>query len=211
MSGLFIERLLDNPWFFFSWSLIIVFSICVHEYAHARASVARGDTAAAGHLTLNPFVQMGPISLVALLVMGFAWGAVPVRGDALWRRSDRAWVAAVGPLANLALCAAFSALTAVAVRLLGSASPAASFLLLATQANGILFMLNLLPAPMLDGWSVFALFLPIMDEWRRRYGTTLSWVVLFLLLATPIADLVWSAGAGMAGLFIRLSIRILRV
>lgn len=210
MDGLFIRHMFSNPWFFFSWSLIIVFSICVHEYAHARAAVARGDFSASDHLTLNPLIQMGPLSLAALLLLGFAWGSVPIQDKGSWRRTEQAWVAAIGPLSNLLLCALFGMLAATATRFLGQ-SPAAAFLFLAAQANGILFALNLLPAPMLDGWAVFALLIPAMEGWRQRYGSPLSWAVLVLLIATPLADFIWKAGAGIAALFLNGALRLWRL
>ena len=202
MHGFFIEYLFSDPWFFLSWSLIIIFSICVHEYAHAYAAVRRGDSAAATHLTLNPMVQMGPLSLAALFLIGFAWGAVPIREGLFWRPRDRAWVSASGPLSNLALCAIFATLAAGAVRSLGAGTPAAFFLSLGAQANGVLFVLNMLPAPMLDGWSVLSAWFPGMEDWRRNQGPWISWAVLFLLFATPLSDGVWIGGRLLAdGIF----------
>ena len=47
------------------------------------------DTAArAGHLSLNPMVQMGPVSLVYLAILGIAWGAVTVDVSLLQKRSQ---------------------------------------------------------------------------------------------------------------------------
>ena len=198
MSGLFIEYLFRDPWFFLSWSLIIIFSICVHEYAHAYAAVRRGDSTAVTHLTLNPMVQMGPLSLATLALIGFAWGAVPIREGIFWRPRDRAWVSAVGPLSNLVLCAIFATLSAITVRVAGAGAPAVFFLSLGAQANGVLFVLNLLPAPMLDGWSVLSAWFPAMEDWRRRQGLWVSWIVLFLLFATPLSEGIWIIGRSLA-------------
>ncbi|MCX6995813.1 MAG: site-2 protease family protein, partial [Kiritimatiellaeota bacterium] len=76
----FIVQAWEQPFFFFAWVGIVTFSICVHEFAHAWMALRCGDDTAAraGHLSLNPFRQMGPSSLIALLVVGIAWGAVPV-------------------------------------------------------------------------------------------------------------------------------------
>ena len=89
---LFVEMAKSNPFFYFSWVFIVVFSICVHEYAHAATALQLGDDTAAqsGHLTLNPMVQMGGTSLAALLLVGVAWGAVPVnppRRSRSWKRA----------------------------------------------------------------------------------------------------------------------------
>ncbi len=190
-----------------SWTLIVVFSICVHEYAHARAALWRGDDTAAarGHLTLNPLAQMGWLSLAALLILGFAWGAVPVRPERFRRREDAALVAFSGPAANLLLCIAAAVGYGLSLRFGAAAGPAA-FFTMAARANAVLFVLNLLPAPMLDGWSVFALFLPAMEDWRSRYEPTLSWIAMLLIFATPLSDVVWSAGDGLAGAFLRAAV-----
>lgn len=204
MGGLFVEQLFSAPWHFLAWTLIVVFSICVHEYAHARVALWRGDDTAAarGHLTLNPLVQMGWLSIVALLILGFAWGAVPVRPERFRRRGDAALVSFSGPAANLLLCLAAALGFGLSAKL--SAGPgAAAFFSLAARANAVLFVLNLLPAPMLDGWSVFALFLPVMEDWRARYGPTLSWIAMLVIFATPLSDVVWSAGDGLAGALLK--------
>ena len=80
MSGLFITRLFEEPYYTFIWLLVIVFSICCHEFAHAWTALHQGDPTAAeqGHLTLNPLKQMGVFSLIMLAIMGIAWGAVTV-------------------------------------------------------------------------------------------------------------------------------------
>ena len=108
--GLFITKLWTAPQEFFLIALIVVFSICLHEYCHARCALLMGDPTAAdrGHLTLNPFRQMGLFSLVMFLVAGIAWGMVPV--DPEKARSRYPWgpaaIALAGPAANFALALA---------------------------------------------------------------------------------------------------------
>ena len=53
------------------YGVVLVFSICCHEYSHARAALWQGDDTAKllGHLTLNPLKQMG---LPSLLMMDMA-------------------------------------------------------------------------------------------------------------------------------------------
>ena len=73
-------------------SLVVVFSICLHEFFHAWTALQFGDTTAAdrGHLTLNPLRQMGPMSIIMFLLLGFAWGAVPVNPAFLRARNRHA-------------------------------------------------------------------------------------------------------------------------
>ena len=54
-------------------TLVVVFSICLHEFFHAWTALKFGDTTAAdrGHLTLNPLRQMGPMSIIMFLLLGF--------------------------------------------------------------------------------------------------------------------------------------------
>ena len=44
---MFIETLFSDPRLFFSKLLIVVFSICIHEYVHALVAYKCGDTTAA--------------------------------------------------------------------------------------------------------------------------------------------------------------------
>ena len=201
--NLFIQQLFSSPWYYFSWVILVAFSICVHEYAHAWMALRCGDDTAAraGHLTLNPMVQLGPVSLGLLLVFGLAWGAVPVE-PGRFRRFDGAKVAFAGPAANLGLCAGFALLAAVGLRFFrtadGDATPAVELLKFAADANGMLFVLNLLPLPLLDGWSVLGGLSPALEEWQRRVGPQVSWILLLLLIATPLFNLIWLAGGGLA-------------
>ena len=58
---LFIQHLLDGNYiYFFGVIFSVVFSVCLHEYAHAIAAYKLGDSTAAkrGHLSLNPMIQM---------------------------------------------------------------------------------------------------------------------------------------------------------
>ena len=58
--GMFITKLWTEPQEFFLIVLVVVFSICLHEFCHAYAALLLGDSTAAdrGHLTLNPLKQM---------------------------------------------------------------------------------------------------------------------------------------------------------
>ncbi len=201
----FISRLADDPFFVLAWILAISFSICVHEYAHARAALGMGDDTAAseGHLTLNPMVQMGLPSLVMLALFGIAWGAVPVDPRRLRSPWASAWVAFAGPLANLLLCLVFSLLLALlsAVSREGT-EVAIRFLSLAAAANGVLFVFNLLPIPMFDGWPVLAAFVPAMRRLDTLQLQPLGWLLLAVVWLTPLGDVIWMTGTRLAHAFL---------
>ena len=109
---MFIQTMFRDPQMFFSQLLIVVFSICCHEYLHALTAYKLGDPTAAmrGHLTLNPLKQMGFISLLMLFFIGIAWGQVPVDTRNLRGKHAPALVAAAGPVTNLMLSLLFSLL-----------------------------------------------------------------------------------------------------
>lgn len=200
-SSLFLFRLFSAPWEYAAWVIIITFSICVHEYAHAWTALRRGDSTAAdaGHLTLDPTVQMGLRSMVFLLVIGIAWGAVPVSPGRL-RRGDRAVIALSGPVANFALMAVFAALCALLLRWGRPArvEGAPWLLAYAARANATLFVLNMLPLPSLDGWGALEAAAPPLEDFRLRWGPQLSLVVLIAIFLTPLFSVVWSGGDWLA-------------
>ncbi len=201
MSGLFFFQLFEQPWAYVAWVLVVTFSICVHEFAHAWAGAQLGDdtAAAAGHLSLDPRVQMGPRSIAMLLIFGLAWGAAPFSPRRLGRGA-RTLVAVSGSAANLLLAALFAAACAAAVhwgrpmRIEG----APALLALAARANATLAIFNLLPLPPLDGWSAVEEALPPLASVRLRWGPTFSLAALAILFLTPLFGLVWRAGDAMA-------------
>jgi len=212
--NLFLHYAWDDTFFFGAWVIIIAFSICVHEYAHARVALLFGDDTAAdeGHLTLNPFKQMGLTALIALLAIGIAWGAVPVDPRRLRTRLAAPTVAFPGPAANLLLGVVSALLWAALVHgdlLDGEAGHVALFLKYATYANCTLFLFNLLPLPILDGWCVGALFFPAMLKITTHTAQNISWLVLFVLVATPLGNYVWSYGDLFGSQLLRLATALL--
>ena len=112
--NIFVQNLFTNPLYFWLVTLSVIPSICLHEYSHAQTALWMGDDTAAshGHLTLNPFRQMGWISLIMFLIIGIAWGAVPVNRNNLTRRGA-VLVSLSGPLMNLFLAVLGSVLLLV--------------------------------------------------------------------------------------------------
>lgn len=199
---IFIAKAAEDPFFILSWMFIIVFSICVHECAHAWAALRLGDDTAAsrGHLSLNPLVQMGWASLLMLALFGLAWGAVPVDPGRLRGRWRGAAVAAAGPLANLLLCVVCAGLTVAAAFVpSGEENMLLQFFRIAAMANGVLFVFNLLPVPMFDGWTVLSAFLPPLRRIDPARVQSYSWLLLLALWVTPAGDMVWRSGSMLAG------------
>jgi Zn-dependent protease len=99
-------------------------------------------------------------------------------------------VAAAGPAANV-LLSVMAALLAVAFVDLPKIS---AFFQFAGLANAVLFLLNMLPVPMLDGWSVFSMFIPRMQEVGAQQAQSISLFALVVIFATPAGDLLWEGG-----------------
>lgn len=146
--------------------LAAVLSIVLHEYAHAAAAVYLGDGTAksARRLTLNPFRHadlLGTI-VVPLLCMlirlpAIGWArTVPFNYYNLRRpNKDTLWIAAAGPLANLACACAASILNRMV------AWPWLNDVLSYVGiVNVILGLGNLLPVPLLDGWKIIVKLVP---------------------------------------------------
>ncbi|MFA6104547.1 MAG: site-2 protease family protein [Victivallaceae bacterium] len=164
---LFINKLFTNPEEFFAITLMVVFSICCHEFSHAWMALKQGDSTAAdeGHLTLNPFKQMGIMSLLMLAFFGLAFGRVPVNPQRMKHHYSEALVAFAGPAMNLILFFAFCLLTAI-THLTGVQAAAVSLILFGAIINMALFLFNLLPVPILDGWAIFRGLFPQIRKIR---------------------------------------------
>ena len=199
---MFIQQALTDPTLYFSWIVFVMFSICCHEYAHAYTALHFGDDTAArnGHLTLNPLVQMGLQSLIVLALFGIAWGAVPVSSGRVRRAPQRALIAFAGPLMNLILCLIFSLLTVVAGAF--GAKSAVSFLFIGGAVNGMLFVFNILPVPVLDGFAVLSAFHPAFEQFARKYSSIVFLVFILLLWNTPLGSIIFGAGYALVGAFI---------
>ena len=80
MQNLFISRLFSDPIFFIRYIVIIIGSIVIHELAHGIAAISQGDNTpkTSGHITPDPIVHMGWVSIIFLCVSGMAWGLMPV-------------------------------------------------------------------------------------------------------------------------------------
>lgn len=175
---MFIETLFNDPYRFFMIFLIVVFSVCLHEFFHAWAAVAEGDESLRDHLTLNPLKQMGIMSIIMFLFLGIAWGSVPVRKELLRNRNSLLKTALAGPAANLLLF-----LIAFVLFLLlckwaeqgsmehGQTKNLFLFVVTVGVYNFVLFIFNILPIPGLDGWHILKYFFPdkleIRSEWVK--------------------------------------------
>jgi Zn-dependent protease len=193
-----ITELWQHPSLYICWIVLVVFSVCMHEFAHVYAAVSQGDDTAVrrGYLTLDPMKLMGVPSLLALLFLGIAWGAVPVTPGRMRRRYSHALVAGAGPGTNFLLAIMFALLTALSRRFMPSADGVAAFgvfFSLGVTVNCLLGILNILPVPMFDGWTVASYFFPNLDRIPQEKRVTGGWIVLMVLFMTPAKDYLFIA------------------
>ncbi len=180
-------------------TLVVVFSICLHEFFHAWTALKFGDTTAAdrGHLTLNPLKQMGPMSMIMFLLLGFAWGAVPVNPAVLRARNRHApaIVALAGPATNFGLfLIGFFFFGFLATRIWNLIENEAAgetvllFFLMLGVYNLFLGIFNLLPIPGLDGWNALTEYVPRLRYVHSEFakGVTIFLIFLLFFLADDI-------------------------
>jgi Zn-dependent protease len=180
--------------------VVLLFSLTVHEMAHAWTADRLGDPTARlqGRVSLNPIVHTDPIGTVLFPLLALISNApligwakpVPVNVRYLRRaRRDYVLVAAAGPASNLALAITASLLLAVlpvSPQTLDSANvsvPIAAILSRTMFLNVLLAVFNMLPIPPLDGGNVLAGLLPnrLAVEFNRvrPYGFLLLYVLIF--------------------------------
>ncbi|HET6381420.1 MAG TPA: site-2 protease family protein [candidate division Zixibacteria bacterium] len=192
--------------------LALVVGLTFHEFSHAWVADQLGDRRprALGRVSLNPLRHLDPMGSIFMLLVGFGWAKpVPVNPYALRPGPvGMSWVAASGPLANLAVAAAF----AVVFRALDVAGIFIPFLgvMLFTVVvlNVALALFNLLPIPPLDGYNLVMPLLPPRWQYQVARYAQYGVVVLLLLVALSwsgaFSPLGWLFGLarGIAGLLV---------
>jgi Zn-dependent protease len=186
---------------------VLLFSLTVHEAAHAWSADRLGDPTARtlGRVSLNPAVHVDPIGtvlfpLLAMLTRAplIGW-AKPVPVNILklhgnWREKYML-IAAAGPASNLVL----AILAAIIVRAVGFGT-LGSVLAFVVQINVLLAVFNMLPIPPLDGGNVLAGVVrgPAAEaiDRLRPYGFLILYALMFMgvlsAIVAPIASAIIS-------------------
>ncbi len=166
--------------------LVLLFSLSVHESAHAWAALQQGDDTALreGRISLNPIVHIDPIGTVLFPLMGLFMGGVffgwakptPVQPrnfrDFRWGQIS---TSGAGPVSNFLLALLFTLLYGLAVRVVAPDNPLVLISWTGIWVNVLLGVFNLLPVPPLDGSWIASWGLPrkwgdLYDKYMEPYG-----------------------------------------
>ncbi len=183
----------------FTFLLVVlgwIFSLCLHEYAHARVAYAGGDVSvrAKGYLSFNPLRYTDPVYSILMPLVFLLLGGIGLPGGAVyietWRLRGPRWRTAVslaGPAANLLLVPVLAGLIRIVP---GEFGPGLAFLGY-LQVMAVLF--NLLPIPPLDGYGALRPHLePGLGIRLDRAGRWAIWVLFAVLwFVDPVADAFW--------------------
>ena len=200
----------------------LIFAITLHEAAHGWIASKLGDKTALmlGRVTMNPAKHIDPIGtvvvpIIMLILSGFIFGwakPVPVNWNNLNKpRRDMALVAAAGPAANLvmaffwAIVAKFSEVifshpsVHVVIRDIATYVHLAS--LFGIMINCVLFVLNLVPIPPLDGSRIISSILPpnaaSVYERIEPFGI---WILLALIFLGILGHFIYPPILSLIGL-----------
>ena len=176
--------------------LVLLFSLSVHESAHAWTALQQGDDTALreGRISLNPLVHIDPIGTVLFPLMGlflggvfFGWAKPTPVQPRYFRdfRLGQILTSGAGPVSNFLLAIIFTILYAVAARVFAPQSPVFFLLWTGIFLNVVLGVFNLIPVPPLDGSWIASWGLPrkwgdLYDRYMEPYG----WFILIGLFIT---------------------------
>jgi Zn-dependent protease len=187
------------------YAIPLIFAITLHEAAHAFAARHFGDATAymMGRMTLNPLKHIDPVwtilvPILTLLFTPLVFGAakpVPVNFGGLRNpKRDMIWVAAAGPLANLAMMVIWAVVGKIAISL-PEAGPTIFLALMAEAGifvNAMLMVFNLFPLLPLDGGRILVGLLPhrLAYSYARTepYG---MFILIALMMSGILGRFMW--------------------
>lgn len=179
--------------------IAILFSMSLHEYAHAKVAYIQGDFTpkAKNRLTLNPFAHFDLIGFACLALVGFGW-AKPVPINPLNFKEYRKGfflVSIAGILTNLVLAFLFGGLNTLSnLWYINNLYAGSEFLIYLSffvshlctffmVINMSLCIFNLLPIYPLDGFNIISSFTKSENNFVKfmtKYGSLLLFVFILI-------------------------------
>jgi Zn-dependent protease len=194
---------------------VLVISVAVHEFGHAKMADMLGDDTPRrqGRVTLNPLAHADPIGTLLLPLVGgamqaahgiggFGWGRPvqwqPNKVNRKWKMSTASILVAVaGPGMNLLLGTLVALVHVVLLwrGVLTGETEVDKILFVAVGTNYILFFFNLLPLPPLDGGHVAQNLMPY--RYRSQFDSVARYgpFVLLAVIAIPRLGMIFAVPA----------------
>ena len=189
-----------------------IFSVVIHEFAHAIVAYWGGDYTVAdkGYLSLNPLKYTHPMLSIGLPLLFLAMGGIGLPGGAVYiethRLRNKYWrtaVALAGPVGSFLCLVVFSApfwtgmVSTEMIYQFPMASLVAdrysfwSALALLSSLQVMAIMFNLIPLPPLDGFNAVEPFLPpdMAHQIRSTIGMMGIFILLILFWFTPLSKI----------------------
>ena len=166
-----------------------IFSLCLHEFSHAIVAYRGGDHSVRekGYLSFNPLRYIDPQMSILMPLLFLLLGGLGLPGGAVLINQARLrsplWQSAVslaGPVSNVALALLLSVLLRTVPQLSDGSWGAALSFLTVLQVSAVI--LNLLPAPGLDGFGIISPWLPADVRAQARSVGGAAIMMLFVAM-----------------------------
>jgi len=174
--------------------IVILGSIALHEFAHAKSADSYGDPTprSQGRVTLNPLAHLDPLGTIMIVItvvagFGIGWGK-PVMVDPRKMenpRWDHLFSVLWGPLTNLIIAVSVAFIFRVLIAMgLGLPQFALTFVEVAVFLNLALAVFNMIPIGPLDGHWILGILLPPelgykFMRWSQTQGSIILLAIIF--------------------------------
>lgn len=175
--------------------IVILGSIALHEFAHAKSADSYGDPTprSQGRVTLNPLAHLDPLGTVMIIItvvagFGIGWGK-PVMVDPRKMenpRWDHLFSVLWGPLTNVIIAVGIAFIFRVAVVTgLPISELVLQFATIGVFINLALAVFNMIPIGPLDGHWILGILMPPeigykFMHWSQRQGSLILLAVIFI-------------------------------
>jgi len=188
--------------FFIIMLVAFLFSLSVHEFAHAFTAHKMGDLTPKlrGRLTLNPFKHLDLSGFLMFMFLGVGWAKpVPINPTNFKKyRTGIKWVSIAGVLANFILGLICAIIYAILIATVGAPTEAMAYVYVLLTAfmvvNSMLIMFNLIPLYPLDGFNFITAFMKGSNKFIHFVIKNGFKILLTILLLDTIIYLFFNVG-----------------